>query len=304
MSFFIKLKMKNLYLKLAIGMLCIFMLVPCFLFSQWNSSNPTMPAPGDCVSAYRICDATQTYNFELLNAGVIDDANGSLNIPGMNKTQPTQMESKSGFIIFTPQYSGQFGLNICPESYEDLSFLLLQNPNCNDLQTGNYSIISQVGIPLTAPDACTGIGLHPITNIMGNDYSPYVNIIAGNTYVIFVSVEWYTQPGTHKFTLSFTGNVVTSHPDLFNYPGCTMSAEEPIKVEEYVSVYPNPFTDSFTISSPIAFEKMELYDVLGKQIHAQNYATTISVKNLNQGVYFLHLINAEGKKVVAKIVKE
>lgn len=54
--------------------------VPIFSFSQWNPSNPSIPAPGDCVSAYRICDATQTYNFELIDAGVIDDANGSLNI--------------------------------------------------------------------------------------------------------------------------------------------------------------------------------------------------------------------------------
>lgn len=280
--------------------------LPLIGVAQWNPSNPTIPAPGDCVSAYRICDATQTYNFELIDAGVIDDANGSLNIPGMNKTQPTQMESKSGFIIFTAQYSGQFGLNICPESYEDLSFILLQNPDCTALQTGNYSLTSQVGVPIDTPQACTGLGVDPFNGGEGtNGYYPfYINLVAGSTYIIFVSVEWYTQPGTHKFTLSFQGQVVLDHPDVFNHPECTMSAEDQVKNEDYVLVYPNPFSDSFTISSPLSFEKIELYDVTGKRIFEQEFKTTIKLVNVSQGIYFLHLIDNEGKKMVKKLVKE
>ena len=280
----------------------VLFLLPFISFSQWNPSNPTIPAPGDCISSYRICDATQTYNFELLNAGVIDDANGSLGIPGLNKSTPTSFESKSCFIEFTPQYSGQFGLSVCPESTEDLTLILFHNPNCSDLQTGNYSLAT-FGGTFQTPDACKGLGLNPNTG-NAESYVPFVNIIAGDSYKLFVSVDWYTQPGTHKFTLSFQGTAVTTHPDLFSYPNCNLSNETPTIVENYVSVFPNPFTDVITITSPLVFEKLAMYDVLGKLVHEQNYQTQIQVKNLSKGIYFLHLIDAEGKKVIKKVVKE
>ena len=272
--------------------------------AQWNPSNSTIPAPGDCVSAYRICDATQTYNFELLNAGVIDDANGMLGIPGLNKSTPTTFESKSCFIEFIPQYSGQFGLSICPETHEDLSIILFQNPDCSALQTGNYSISTQANAPINPTDACTGFGLNPYSGVQANDYDPYVNVFAGNTYMIFVSVEWYTQPGTHKFTLSFQGAVVTAHPDLFDITNCNLATEEFVTNDDIVTISPNPFATSFTINTLLTFEKLALYDVTGKLVHTQNYQNKVEIKNLSQGVYILHLIDNEGYKVVKKLVKE
>ncbi len=291
---------RRIFVKLNSFQLLLFLL-PIISFAQWNPANPLIPAQGDCVTAYRICDVSQTYNFELIDDGIIDDANGSLGIPGMNKTQPTQMESKSGFIIFTPQFSGEFGLSVCPESNEDLSFLLFQNPNCGDLQTGNYTIITQVDIPQNASEYCTGIGKNPNTGTQTNGHDPYINIVAGNAYILFVSVEWHTQPGTHRFTLSFQGSVVTAHPDLFNYPGCTMSTQEFIK--DNTKVFPNPFTNRLRIESETNFKTMVLYDVLGKQIINQPFVNEVNTSTLSQGVYFLHLIDNEGTKVVKKVIK-
>jgi hypothetical protein len=43
---------------------------------------------------------------------------------------------------------------------------------------------------------------------------------------------------------------------------------------------------------------------MGKIIHTQPFTNKIEVKGLSTGVYLLHLINAEGNKVVKKLVKE
>jgi hypothetical protein len=272
-------------------------------FAQWTPSNPLINAPADCPIAYRICDAAQTYNFALIDDGAIDDAHGSLGIPGLNRSSPTQFESKSAFIIFTPQYSGQFGLSICPETVEDLAFLLLLNPNCGDLETGNYSIVTQGGYLSDISNGCTGLGYNPITGLQGGDWSNYVNVIADNTYMLFVSLETINQPGTHRFTLSFQGSVVTAHPDLFNYPGCTMSLNE-FALKDKVKVFPNPFHEVLQIESGVSFKTMALYDLLGKQIISQTFAKELNTSNLARGMYLLRLYTEDGEVVVKKVVKE
>lgn len=281
--------------------LFLFLFFTNVTFAQWTPGNPLINAPADCPIAYRICDVTQTYNFALIDDGLIDDAHGSLNIPGLNKSSPTQFESKSAFIVFTPQYSGQFGLSICPETVEDLAFLLFENPNCNDLETGIYSIVTQSGFVSNTSNGCTGIGYNPITGLQGGDWDNYVNIIAGNTYKLFVSLETISQPGTHRFTLSFQGAAVTTHPDLFNYPSCTMSTNAFVK--DNTSIYPNPFTNSLQIQSDTAFKKLELYDVLGKQIIRQAFVNELDTSNLAQGMYLLRLVTEDGMVVNKKVVK-
>ncbi|MEN9489511.1 MAG: hypothetical protein RL494_1776 [Bacteroidota bacterium] len=283
--------------------LFLFLFFTNLAFAQWTPGNPLINAPADCPIAYRICDVTQSYNFALIDDGLIDDAHGSLGIPGLNRSSLTQFESKSAFIVFTPQYSGQFGLRICPETLEDLAFLLFENPNCNDLETGAYSIVTQGGMIINDPTtACTGIGINPDTGTTGGDWDDYINVIAGNTYKLFVSLEAFSQPGTHRFTLSFLGAVVIAHLDLFNYVGCTMSTNDFIK--DNTSVYPNPFTNVLQIKSDTAFKKLELYDVLGKQIISQVFSNQLDTSNLNQGLYFLKLYTEDGEVVVKKVVKE
>jgi hypothetical protein len=279
--------------------LLVFFLLQSFIcIGQW------MNAPADCPIAYRICDVTQSYKFALIDAGTIDDAHGALEIPGLNRSSPNQFESRTAFIVFTPQYSGQFGLMVCPETIEDLNFILFENPNCNDLETGNYSISTQQDTISSNNyvTACTGIGINPFTAPNLGDWNNYIAVTAGNTYKLYVSVNSINQSGTHRFTLSFQGSVVTAHPDLFNYPGCVMARQE--FTQNTISVYPNPFTNVLQIKSDTVFKTMALYDVLGKQIIHQPFVNELNTSALSQGVYFLHLIDSEGDKVVKKVVRE
>jgi hypothetical protein len=265
-------------------------------------------APADCPIAYRICDVTQSYNFALIDDGLIDDAHGSIEIPGLSKSSPTQFESKSAWIEFTPQYSGEFGFTICPETPENFDFILFQNPNCNNIEIGVYSLmtVASGGQTFSEPvHGCTGLGYEPYTGLSGEtfaDWQNYINIVAGNTYKIFVTTGYYLQTGTHRFTIRFTGAVVTSHPDLFNYPGCTMSTNAFVK--DNTSIYPNPFSDVLQIESDTVFQKLELYDVLGKQIMNRDFINQIDTSSFAQGMYFLKLYTEDGEVVVKKVVRE
>ncbi|WP_162523772.1 T9SS type A sorting domain-containing protein [Flavobacterium sp. LMO8] len=107
---------------------------------------------------------------------------------------------------------------------------------------------------------------------------------------------------TSRATLSFQGAVVTTHPDVFNYPGCVMSATD--FEATTATVFPNPFTNSLQIESNTKFKTMELYDVLGKQIFNQNFENQLNTSNLAQGIYLLRLITEDGEVVVKKVVKE
>ena len=107
---------------------------------------------------------------------------------------------------------------------------------------------------------------------------------------------------TSRATLSFQGQVVTDHPDVFNYPGCTMSATD--FETTTATVFPNPFTNSLQIESNTIFKTMELYDVLGKQIISKSFENQLDTSKLAQGIYLLRLITEDDEVVVKKVVKE
>ena len=54
--------------------------------------------------------------------------------------------------------------------------------------------------------------------------------------------RWFSQSGTHKVTLKFTGPVVTAHPDVFDHPDCLLSTENFETIS--ATVYPNPFNNT------------------------------------------------------------
>lgn len=70
-----------------------------------------------------------------------------------------------------------------------------------------------------------------------------------------------------------------------------------------ITVYPNPFTDGFTITNPEAVRSIQLYDLLGKQITIKsNPAMNISTSALPPGIYILKLQTETAEKSF-KLVK-
>jgi len=119
---------------------------------------------------------------------------------------------------------------------------------------------------------------------------------------LYCSILDWQLTAPQRATLTFQGQAVTGHPDLFNYAGCTMSA---IDFETAIAtVYPNPFNNSLHIESTTAFKIMELYDVLGKQIISKNFENQLDTSKLAKGMYLLRLITEDGEVLVKKVVKE
>jgi hypothetical protein len=292
-------------------------LVYIFLFllgtaqAQWNPSAPFYTPAEDCPVAMRICDATQEYNFELVGDGDIDDANGSLNLIVLPKTSLTQFESRISWVKFTPQYNGDLAFVVCPESLERLQWQLWKNYDCTVLNVNNPGLtnfdMSDTDITTWSSDmGCTGVGEAYNPHNPGvqspNFYTNLIQLEAGAEYLLVLHTRWFTQSGTHKVTLKFTGPVVTAHPDVFNHPDCLLSTENFETIS--ATIYPNPFNNSLHIESNTTFKTMQLYDVLGKQIINQPFVNQFNTSNLTQGMYFLRLITQEGAVLVKKVVKE
>jgi hypothetical protein len=281
-------------------------LIILLLFYCTSIFSQLINAPADCPISYRLCNASNSYDFQLVDYGLIDDAKGTLYIPGLPQSAPNQFEWKSCWLTFTPKYSGEFGFRICPETIEKLNFILFESPNCADIETGNYSIITQGNSVIQElTHACTGIGEDPYNGgITSVDFpSPFINIQSGITYGIFIKTFYYLQTGSHRFNLTFQGSAVTDHPDLFDNVACQLATTNNFEVRNNVSVYPNPFNEKINISSNANLTKTEIYDLLGKNVYSANFNNEIDTGFLQAGVYIIKMYGVDNEVFVRKIVK-
>ena len=85
-----------------------------------------------------------------------------------------------------------------------------------------------------------------------------------------------------------------------------ISGTDDAPILENVSVFPNPTVDAVRVSLQNDTETtLRLTDVTGKLLTETVFrnAKTVSLSNLPQGIYFINLVNAEGR-FVQKVVKE
>ncbi|WP_040280937.1 T9SS type A sorting domain-containing protein [Psychroserpens damuponensis] len=83
----------------------------------------------------------------------------------------------------------------------------------------------------------------------------------------------------------------------------TLSLEN-IELDNYsLSVYPNPSIEMLNVSTNLNVIKMELYDILGKQVLTVNDTKTMTVNHINAGNYILKIETNKGfmtKKVIVE----
>jgi len=89
--------------------------------------------------------------------------------------------------------------------------------------------------------------------------------------------------------------------DSFSFS--TLGVEVPI-LSKNVTVYPNPTATYINISSTTILDRVELYDVLGKQVLSSNETAQLKVDQLRSGLYFLKLFATTGGIITKKIVIE
>lgn len=71
-----------------------------------------------------------------------------------------------------------------------------------------------------------------------------------------------------------------------------------------ISIYPNPSSGIFTVSSSLSLSSIEVYNVLGEKVYSSlitNNQTTINLSQAPKGIYFVR-VTAEGKSYSQKVV--
>lgn len=115
--------------------------------------------------------------------------------------------------------------------------------------------------------------------------------------------------GAGYFELRKADNSVLFHDDgKFGSKAVYMiDVTAPSAIEEHVAettVYPNPATDNITINSTENVQRVEIFNMQGQLVKAENgYVTSLSVKDLANGVYTLKLTTDNGTSM-HKIVKK
>lgn len=116
----------------------------------------------------------------------------------------------------------------------------------------------------------------------------------GGTYNIVVTHKGSLTGGSQNFSLIVSGSQV-------------LSTKETAKIDDAISIYPNPVTNSlnFAVTNSIVLSDVSIYDVTGKQVlSSKNLSSnSIDVSKLQSGVYFAKFAS-EDKTVTKKFIKQ
>ena len=123
------------------------------------------PSAKDCNTAYRICDATQSYYFVAdTSPGAVDDSylttTGAVTHPAIycisGNINPYP-EWHPAWFVFTAQYSGEFGFLICPDNpTTDWQWALFKNPICGNLSDVSHLFSCSTAQPELQVQGCQG----------------------------------------------------------------------------------------------------------------------------------------------------
>lgn len=82
------------------------------------------------------------------------------------------------------------------------------------------------------------------------------------------------------------------------------SVDNPFVVGE-MSVFPNPFSNVLSLKTDLAWERLEVTNVLGQIVYTNNNTanTDLNLNNLSSGVYYLTVVNGE-ERWTTKVVKQ
>jgi hypothetical protein len=107
---------------------------------------------------------------------------------------------------------------------------------------------------------------------------------------------------TDKTRLYYHKKVASNFKIYLRYRNVAAGLNNIIGANE-IEVYPNPATNRIQIKMPTTGDfKVEIYDVLGKEVYAEPNRTNIDITYLNQGVYSMIISNKQGL-IVKKIIK-
>lgn len=100
-------------------------------------------------------------------------------------------------------------------------------------------------------------------------------------------------------------NGVIPNGTIYRFENTSLSIEDFTIYNDNISLYPNPASNYFSITSKSKIETITLYNVSGTKIKTIDYDTNekVDISNLNAGLYFASITSPKGT-VTKKIIKQ
>jgi hypothetical protein len=118
-----------------------------------------------------------------------------------------------------------------------------------------------------------------------------------NSQYIFVNANGSWQPSNKPGSLMIRPVVGPSY-----YIG--VEENGPSTGSGTFAIYPNPASDVLHLEGNFESGQMSLYDLTGRMIYEGVYQPTISVSDLNNGMYFIRIVTTEGQVITQKFIIE
>ncbi|MFC6876688.1 M43 family zinc metalloprotease [Flavobacterium myungsuense] len=162
--------------------------------------------------------------------------------------------------------------------------------------------LSSIGILDTSFNPGTGFGPTTIGDRLNSSFLYSVNVQTDGKFVVSGSFSSYNGIPINNFT--------RLNPNITGATGRYKNSQytEEVNYAKAISIYPNPVSDNFTISSPdISIDKVEIYNTIGQLVKVQKLIgseSVVSIENLSAGLYNIKIYN-NGKLLKSnKIIKK
>lgn len=219
-----------------------------------------------------------------------------------------------------PEYMGRFKLEISGEKY----YAPLASQNAVTLYNGDHSLWKSIALPVNAPYNVFAVNTISETRLTSNNS---VGVAYSSQYILGGIAYFYESRVADEF-----GNILLTVPNAANLYLVQAEAEdklianingdspfmdgvggqvysaEPLKVQAFRQdgpvVFPNPVGDRLFVKSARPIQQGMLYDakgVLVQNLSAGNLSH-IETALLENGFYFLALVDSDGKTTNHKIV--
>lgn len=240
-------------------------------------------------------------NFDAYNTGLLTNAPcwgrlvtgiASVNINGTGAFSGTR------HILQRSVSAGDIAIAVLPElsnvnaGTHSLSFKAYCSVNTGKLDVGY----------LTNPADATTFTLIQQLNITNTTYTPTTGT-SDYTVVVPNTVPTGARLAIRN-TYATSGNALYYWDDLSWAPTVSLAVNE-VAAKRDIVIYPNPFTDTITISGDIQLQSVSVYDASGKIVkEIKSSERTVSLHNLNAGMYMIKLTMKDGTSKTIKSIKK
>ena len=129
----------------------------------------------------------------------------------------------------------------------------------------------------------------------------------GSLRGLFYPLMYGVSGAFHGLLCHFQNNeLIYKNP---NYSECyydkaeDFTSTQTTKIEDFY-IFPNPVDDLVTVSSTNTVSRIDIFDVLGKQICSLDNKNTVDVSSFPKGLYLFKVYGTEGEYSLFKIIKK